>query len=99
MTSTISVIIFRRSVNTNSFGLRQYWCVETEKRPGAKGRACFSFCTSENLATGATQIRYHEAKQPAYELVNRRPDMPDTIFNRMKMVADKVAESRAAAAA
>jgi hypothetical protein len=56
----MSHIIFRKSVNTNSFGLRGYWT------RNANTRQLHSFATSQDLAIGAT-VNPHDYELPRLE--------------------------------
>jgi len=74
---TAEFVIFRKSENTNSFGLRGYWAVECKPRapdqkPQPKLRV-WSFATSEDLAKGKQALPVfldadNRVHSPAYEI-------------------------------
>lgn len=76
MTVQHAVVIFRKSTNTNSFGLRGYWAIEaspTEREGEHKGgHRVWEFATSNDLQRGKQSLPFYVdsqgASHPAYEL-------------------------------
>lgn len=85
MTIQHTVVIFRKSTNTNSFGLRGYWAIE--KTPGRregehKGRLrVWEFASSQDLKRGEQSLPFFlnaidEPSSPVYELTTCKGSLP-----------------------
>ena len=64
----MSHIIFRKSTNTNSFGLRGYWTYDTETyelHSFATSRELKKWSTVTNLQTAGFELLKHERTVPA----------------------------------
>lgn len=84
MTIQHAVVIFRKSKNTNSFGLRGYWAIEaspTEREGKHKGRhRVWEFATSNDLQRSKQALPFfvdsQGASHPAYELPTIKGSLP-----------------------
>jgi len=60
--------VFRKSDNTNAFGLRGYWAAEHEQHV-PQGLRVWEFATSEDLKMGAQELPFFDdLSAPAYEI-------------------------------
>lgn len=77
---TRNCTVFRKSENTNSFGLRGYWAVEHEPVPFAimpSHLRVWEFATSEDLKKGSQPLPFFEdLSSPAYELPTLKGYLP-----------------------
>lgn len=88
--------IIRRSENTNAFGLRGYWAIESKPVLGSQDCRVFSFATSESFDRGQEALLAFivddnwQPARPAYELTRQegavhkrlRPKFIRAIFPR-----------------
>lgn len=85
MTIQHTVVIFRKSTNTNSFGLRGYWAIE--KNPGRfegehKARLrVWEFASNKDLKRGEQWMAFFlnsidEPSSPVHELVTCKGSLP-----------------------
>lgn len=86
-TINVAVNIFRRSSNTNAFGLRGYWAIEEQPLPGSEECRVWSFATSEDMPKGDRMLPFfvNEAGQhamPAFEL----PELKGTVLRAKRSV-------------
>jgi hypothetical protein len=66
--NTMSHIVFRKSINTNSFGLRGYWAYDTktyELHSFATSRNIEKWSTVTNLQAAGFELLQHEGTVPA----------------------------------
>lgn len=87
--------IIRRSENTNAFGLRGYWAIESKPVLDSQDCRVFSFATSESFDRGQeARLAFivdsnGQPARPAYELTHQqgtvherlRPDFIRAVFS------------------
>lgn len=83
------VVIFRKSTNTNSFGLRGYWAIEkapTDRECDNQGQhRVWEFATSNDLQRGEQHLEFvtdHNGKPhyPCFELPTLKGSLPPYRF-------------------